>query len=224
MADEAPATTPVQVDDAPVADAPAAVDTIVTPAADTPAADNPDSAAPAADTSDTADTSDADTTGDADQATPPESYADFTLPEGVELDSAALESVTPLLKETGLTQDAAQKFVDWYAEQVQAGSTRQTEAFNQLMSDWREQSSNDKEFGGDKFEESVGLARTAIDKFGTPELNKLLTDHGVGNHPEVIRFMMKVGRLTKEDVPGGNTVVSNPQKDRVSLLYPDKSA
>ena len=68
------------------------------------------------------------------------------------------------------------------------------------------------------------IARTAVDKFGTPELKELLVSHGVGNHPEMIRFMVKVGKLTGEDVPGGVTVPSNPAADRVSILYPtDKS-
>ena len=157
--------------------------------------------------------------------TPPDTYADFVMPEGVELDSALLTEATPLFKELGLNQDQAQKLVDFQAKQAQASSESQVDAFNQLMNDWQEQSKNDKEFGGDKFEENVGIARSAIDKFGTPELKQLLEEHGVGNHPEVIRFMVKVGKLTAEDVPGGTNTPPSKAQDRVSLLYPnDKTA
>tara|TARA_R110000787_G_C13443392_1_gene446704 strand:+ start:26300 stop:27004 length:705 start_codon:yes stop_codon:yes gene_type:complete len=157
--------------------------------------------------------------------TPPDTYADFVMPEGVELDSALLTEAAPLFKELGLTQDQAQKLVDFQAKQAQASSESNVDAFNQLMNDWQEQSKNDKEFGGDKFEENVGVARSAIDKFGTPELKQLLEEHGVGNHPEVIRFMVKVGKLTAEDVPGGTTAAPSKAQDRVSLLYPnDKTA
>lgn len=157
--------------------------------------------------------------------TPPDTYADFVMPEGVEVDSALLTEATPLFKELGLTQDQAQKLVDFQAKQAKAGSESQVDAFNQLMNDWQEQSKNDKEFGGDKFEENVGIARSAIDKFGTPELKQLLEEHGVGNHPEVIRFMVKVGKLTSEDVPGGTNSPTTKAQDRVSLLYPnDKTA
>lgn len=162
---------------------------------------------------------------DASSQTPPDAYADFVMPEGVELDSDLLGAATPILKELNATQEQAQKLADAVAAQVQASSESQVDAFNQLMNDWQEQSKNDKEFGGDKFEENVGIARSAIDKFGTPEFKQLLEEHGVGNHPEVIRFMVKVGKLTAEDVPGGTTTPTSKAQDRVSLLYPnDKTA
>lgn len=153
--------------------------------------------------------------------TVPDTYADFAMPEGVTVDSALLSEATPLFKELGLTQEQAQKLVDFQAKQVQASSQSQVDAFNQLMNDWQEQSRNDKEFGGDAFDENIAVARSAIDKFGTPELKQLLEEHGVGNHPEVIRFMVKVGKLTAEDVPGGTTTPTSKAQDRVSLLYPN---
>lgn len=153
------------------------------------------------------------------QLTPPESYTDFVMPEGVEIDAAQLESALPIFKELGLTQEQAQKLVDLRAEQVQGDAQRQIDAFNQLKTDWLNQSKSDKEFGGDKFDENIGAARTALDKFGTPELRELLDTYGIGNNPEVIRFMVRVGKMTLEDVPGGNNAPSAP-KDRVSTLYP----
>jgi len=181
-------------------------------------------AAPAADDNAGGETTTGEET-DLSSQTSPDTYADFVMPEGVELDSALLTEAAPLFKELGLTQDQAQKLVDFQAKQAQASSESNVDAFNQLMNDWQEQSKNDKEFGGDKFEENVGIARSAIDKFGTPELKQLLEEHGVGNHPEVIRFMVKVGKLTAEDVPGGTTTAPSKAQDRVSLLYPnDKTA
>lgn len=161
---------------------------------------------------------------DASSQTSPDTYADFVMPEGVELDSAMLTEATPLFKELGLNQEQAQKLVDFQAKQAKASSESQVDAFNQLMNDWKDQAKNDKEFGGDKFEENVGIARSAIDKFGTPGLKQLLEEHGVGNHPEVIRFMVKVGKLTAEDVPGATTTPTSKAQDRVSILYPTKTA
>ena len=45
--------------------------------------------------------------------TVPEKY-DFKAPEGQSLDAALVERATPIFKELGLTQDAAQKLVDFY--------------------------------------------------------------------------------------------------------------
>lgn len=164
-----------------------------------------------------------DETGDSEQSDTVTTYADFDLPEGMTVDQVTLDEVTPIFKDLGLTQEQAQKLVSTYASRVQAGEQERVDAFNQLMNDWRDQSLNDKEFGGDNFQENVGIAKQALDKFGTPELSKLLEEHGVGNHPEVIRFMIKVGRLTQEDNPG-NGDKSNEKQDRVSILYPKESA
>lgn len=153
----------------------------------------------------------------------PETYADFTLPEGVELDAAALEKAAPIFKELGLDQTGAQKLIDTYAEMVQAGAQRQVDSFNQTKQDWLEAAQGDKEIGGDKFDETVADAKVGLNKFGNPELKKLMNEFGIGNHPEVIRFMAKVGRLTKEDNPGSIGQNSGQAKDRVQLMYPSDS-
>lgn len=218
MADEAPATTPVAAagdegDTTPAADDTSTVltggDTNPAEGGDTLAADDATGDEPGG-----ADTGDGDTS--------PESYADFDMPEGSEVDASVLESASVVMKDLGLSQEQGQKLVDWYAGQVQAGSDKQVDAFNQMTGEWQEQSKNDKEFGGDKFEESVGIARAAIDKFGTPELKQLLSDHGVGNHPEVVRFMVRVGQLTQEDNPGNTGGNSIGSKDHASILYGDQ--
>lgn len=161
----------------------------------------------------------ADDTGNNDDVAP-DTYADFTVPEGTDIDVATLEAATPLFKELGLTQKQAQKLVDFQAAQVQAGSQKQSDTFNQLMETWKTDAKNDKEFGGDAFEENVKTAQVAISKYGTPELKQLLEDHGVGNHPEVIRFMLNVGKTLKEDVPDGDGTAVSKANDRVSILYP----
>lgn len=153
--------------------------------------------------------------------TPPENYADFNLPEGMTIDKSALDSAAPILQKYKVSQEDAQALVDVMAGKVQAVQQGQVDAFNQLMTDWKEASKNDSEFGGDKFDESIALAKSAVDKFGTPELTKLLEDHGMGNHPEVIRFMVKVGKLTAEDVPGGDQTPTSKEKDRLEQLYPN---
>ena len=152
-----------------------------------------------------------------------ETYSDFTAPEGTELDSGLIDQATPLFKELGLNQEQAQKLVDFQAAQVDAGQKGQAEAFTQVKQEWQDQTKNDAEIGGDKFEQSVSDARGALEKFGTPELNTLLNDFGVGNHPEMIRFMSKVGALTKEDVPGNPGGSPPSGKSRVDILYPSDS-
>lgn len=162
---------------------------------------------------------DAGETGESDGGAP-DAYADFTMPDGIEIDQTLLESATPMFKELGLNQEQAQKLVDFQAGQVQAAAQAQVDTFNQLKDDWSNQSKSDKEFGGDNFEKNIGVARAALDTYGTPELTSLMNDYGIGNHPEIIRLLVKVGGTLQEDVPGSTTAASKPDQSRVDQLYP----
>ena len=149
----------------------------------------------------------------------PDTYADFTLPEGMDIDEAALTEAIPVFKELELTQAQAQKIVDIQAKLVQAGSEKQVNDFNQLMTDWRTQTENDSEIGGDNFNENVNIARAAIGAYGTPELKQLLEEQGVGNHPEVVRFMVRAGKTLKEDVTGQTGAASSQVQSRAEQIY-----
>lgn len=148
----------------------------------------------------------------------PEAYADFSLPEGVSLDAKFLEKMTESFKGAGLTQEQAQAIISSQAEFVKAGEEASVAAFNQLVKGWVTEAKNDKEIGGEKFDENVQAARGALEKFGTPELKKLLNDYGIGSHPELIRAFTRIGKLLKEDQPGGGAP-QQQQKDRAEILY-----
>lgn len=216
--DEVPATTPVETEET--------NSSILTD--DAPSTDNINDSDGVSDNQDaessteaeSSDNADADENAGGDDQSSPESYSDFTLPEGIEMDQLALDKALPIFKEIGLSQEQAQKLVDLQAEQVQEGIRSQTEQFSQLMNDWVANSKADKEFGGERFEESVSTARLAMDKFGTDEFKQLMEDHGVGNHPEMIRFMWNVGKMLKEDVPGDTGNNPTDEKSRVDILYP----
>lgn len=148
----------------------------------------------------------------------PDTY-ELTMPEGVELDAALLEKATPLFKELKLSGEQAQKLSDLYADKLAEGRKAQLDAWNGLLDGWRSAAKSDPEIGGTKFAENVGAAKTALDRFGTPELKKALDEYGMGNHPELIRFCCRVGKALGEDrlvdgKPGGGSV------DPAKVLYP----
>jgi hypothetical protein len=146
----------------------------------------------------------------------PESY-DFTAPEGKEYDAAVLEPFKAAAKEANLTQDAAQKLLDTMAPAL---AERQAEQVKAVQDGWLEASRSDKEFGGDKLQENLAVAKKGLDAYASPELKTLLNETGLGSHPEVIRFMFKVGQSTKEDsfVAGGTP---KGAADITKSLYPN---
>ena len=125
----------------------------------------------------------------------PESY-EFKAPEGVQFDDTVIGAFSEVAKELNLPQDQAQKVLDKMAPVIQA---RQLEQFETARNDWAEAAKADKEFGGEKLAENLGLAKKALDTFATPELRALLDESGLGNHPEVIRMFYRTGKAISED-------------------------
>ena len=148
------------------------------------------------------------------EATAPESY-EFAMPEGVQLDKTAADEFTTIAKELKLDQATAQKVADVGAKMAQ----RQAEAHTKLVESWTEAVKSDKELGGDKLAENLGVARKALDAFGTPELRDVLNATGFGNHPEVIKAFYKIGKAISEDrfVTGG---AKGPETDMAKRMFP----
>lgn len=145
----------------------------------------------------------------------PEKY-EFKVPEGVQLDEAALGQFSEAAKELGLSQEHAQKLVDKMAPVL---ANRTVEAVNAASAEWVEAQKTDKEFGGEKLAENLGVARKAMEAFASPELVTLLNQTRLGNHPEVIRAFYRMGKAISEDT----FVSGNPgqaAKDPASVLFP----
>ena len=125
----------------------------------------------------------------------PEKY-EFKAHEGREFDAEIIQNFSEVAKELNLTQDAAQKLLDKMAPIVEQ---RQLQQIEQVRTQWADASRNDREFGGEKLPENLAVAKKALDQFGTPELRTLLNESGLGNHPDVIRFMYRAGKAISED-------------------------
>ena len=146
-------------------------------------------------------------------------------------DPAIVEAFTPLAKDLGLTQDQAQKLAEFHKSQVEgmlASQTKvQSDAWANLQTQWQGAARADKEYGhlagGKTFDENAALIARGLSTFGTPELNKALIDSGMGNHPEVARFMYRVGKAIAEDsIRVGNGVGGSgaPQIPFANRLFP----
>ncbi|HVW78515.1 MAG TPA: hypothetical protein VHB45_12940 [Alloacidobacterium sp.] len=155
------------------------------------------------------------TTEEAARKGAPERYA-FTAPEGVEYDSEILDAFTGAAKDADLTQEAAQKLIEKMAPAITA---RQVDQVKAIHKEWLEASSSDKEFGGEKLAENLGVARKAVESFGTPELRALLDETGLGNHPEVIRFFYRAGKAISEDKFVGGSPSGAGKPNPANVLY-----
>lgn len=145
----------------------------------------------------------------------------LTMPEGVEVDQALLDELGPEFKELGLTNAQAQKLADKFIASQQAKAEKQGEAWSSTVTKWADDAKADKDIGGDKWEATVSASQRAVKQFGTPALREYLNASGGGNHPELIRFMAKVGSMIKEDSPAGSGAEgSGKPADAAHILFP----
>lgn len=129
----------------------------------------------------------------------PDEYEAFTLPEGVTIDPEVDTNLKTLAKELNLNQAQAQKVADLGAQLSQKWASSLQSQIDANAEAWAEATRTDQELGGDKLQENLGLAKSTLDKFGTPELRTLLNDSRLGNNPEVIRLLVNVGRAVSDD-------------------------
>lgn len=164
----------------------------------------------------------ADGQADAKKGEAPETYEAFTLPEGVQLDEAAVAKVTPVFKDIGLTQEQAQKLVTQYAELQQAAAEQQVAGFNQIKKDWAAEIKSDAEFGGDKLKETLGAAKAVLGTFGDKALMSDLKEWGWANHPGLIRLLARVkAHLSEDSLVQADTAAQSRPRSAAELIYPN---
>lgn len=133
----------------------------------------------------------------------PEAYADFSIPEGHTLDAATIESATPIFRELGLSQDQAQKLVDFYSARV-ADMAKETEGYmEQVRTEWRTQLSADKEIGGKLDSVKVDIGR-ALDRLPTEvrdNFKAAMDLTGAGDNPAIVKAMYSLAQLVNEGTP-----------------------
>ena len=146
----------------------------------------------------------------------PEKY-EFTAGEGVELDTEALKDFEPVARDLNLTNEQAQKLVDAYPKILAGVQQRQAEAWQAQTEQWAADVKADKEIGGDKLTANLSAAQRALDQFGTPELKEYLNTTGLGNHPDLVKTFVKIGKAMSEDgmVDGSN----QGQRSAAEVLY-----
>jgi hypothetical protein len=148
----------------------------------------------------------------------PDKY-DLKLPKDSPLSKESVERIALISKERKLSQEQAQALLETESNAVTSFTSLQQDEFKKQVGAWAEQAKSDKEIGGDGFVQNAELAKRVVDKFGSAELKKQLDDTGLGNHPELLRFCVRLGKSMKEDslVLGG--AKGEGKKSAAELFY-----
>jgi len=127
------------------------------------------------------------------------------LPEGRELNATLLDGFKSWAKEHKVAGEAAQKLVDTFVKDVET----QEKEVNDVRASWLEAARTDKEIGGEHLKETMTLAQKAMVQFGTDSLKTFLNETHLGNHPEVVRLLAKVGKAISEDTFRGTAAAGS---------------
>jgi hypothetical protein len=135
--------------------------------------------------------------------TPPEKY-ELKLPDQSPVDPKRLDDIAAEAKAGKMTQEQAQALVDREHKVM----TELISSHQSRVDGWMKDSVADKEIGGPEINRNIELAKRLVDTFGSPLLKKQLEDSGMGQHPELLRLFVRMGKAYGEDrlVTGANGV------------------
>lgn len=173
---------------------------------------------------------DASTDADAAKGEVPEAY-ELTAPEGIILDPALIEAATPIFKDMGLSNDQANKLMPIAAQMAQRiGDNLNQQILDSVATEranWLNTAKNDTEIGGQNWDASLVIAAKGLDTLGFVKgslLRNLLDESGLGNHPEMIRAFVKVGKAIGEDGFERGAGSAAIIRDKAEILYPNDKA
>lgn len=115
------------------------------------------------------------------------------------LDNSHVESVTAFAKENNLSNEKAQEILSKQEETILNYVESEVKKQDAEIAGWRDSVIKDTDMGGDNLTKTVESARRVVDKFGSEDFTTLLRDTGYGDHPEVVRFLSKLGSVMSDD-------------------------
>jgi hypothetical protein len=151
----------------------------------------------------------------------PEKYESFTVPEGLAIDDGTLDKFGTVAKELNLSQENAQKLVDVATENTRQEMQKQYDGYTETREGWVTDLKSDKEFGGEKFDDTIVRAKRALGKYGSDNLTKFLGESGYGDNNELVKMLARFDKATSED----SAVDGDEGKQAVSAadaLYPNQ--
>lgn len=148
----------------------------------------------------------------------PETY-EIKMPDGVEMDAELLGEVTPMLREARLSPAQAQVVADIYMKTQTDALKRHSD----MTAGWLKDAKADDEIGKRDWDKNLAHAHRAFQAFGNERGMQLFDTYGLGNHPDILRIFVRMGKAIGE----GGTVLPGEAGQRVSdaqALYPNMAA
>jgi hypothetical protein len=137
---------------------------------------------------------------------------DLKLPADSTVDAAVVERTAARARELGLSNEHAQKTLDFVHQEVSAAAKAAAEAtlaahapggaeWEKNVKDWNAAALADQELGANKPEQltqNAALARRVVATFGDKESIEFLEKNPLGSHPALLRMLVRIGKASGE--------------------------
>lgn len=148
----------------------------------------------------------------------PETYTNFTMPEGRTLNKETLGEATTLFRELGLSQESAQKLIDFATKNQISTEDAGKAAYTAMREGWRSEVLKDTTLstGTDLKPEVKQSIGRAIDNLGSelgPQFRQILDTSGIGDNPTMVKAMYELSKFVTEGRPvvGGGPAKTGQQ-------------
>lgn len=155
-------------------------------------------------------------------------YEAIKLPDGMPRDQPAFVDFVKEAVELGIPLEHGQRLVDKIAPKLQAAVNAPYELWANTIVGWVKTAENDPEYGGADYKKNLGFAAIYLDALGGDEkgraaLREAYAFTGAGNHPEIIRSMIRGGKRIAEGGPAGGGGARD-ERTLGQKAYPDMVA
>lgn len=160
--------------------------------------------------------------GEANQNKAPDApieYQAFNIPEGVVITEELSKEFVGLAQELKLSQEGAQKLVDFKAKVYDYSKQESIEQFRKITQENRVKAEAEFGTGEEKLRNQQAVGRL-MNVCGDKDFFQMLDNYGVGDHPAFARFAIKLGKMMSEDSFREGRTMQKPKSDG-QLFYPD---
>lgn len=123
---------------------------------------------------------------------------ELALPQDSKVTKERVDEIAAFARERGLSPEVAQAIVDGEHKAVAAYEAGLATALESNRKVWLDDLKADKEFGGERYNETITLAKRAWDKYATDGL-KQLCKGALGDAKDLIVTFARIGRQEAED-------------------------
>lgn len=158
-------------------------------------------------------------TSEQEKQSAPETYEDFKLPEGVELDDDRKNSFVEWSKKSNLSQEQAQSAIDLYIKMVDQDTGARVDAWKQQAQMWTQAS----KAAGLMSPDNLAMAKVglkAVDADGS--LGAIISDLAIDRHPALLSVFRSYGEQISppQEVTSASAIQAQKQQSRREILYP----